>query len=353
MRVISGAFRGLRLTAVAGNQTRPTADKVKESMFNMLGPYFDGGQALDLYAGTGALGIEAVSRGMVHATLVDRQYAAIKTIKTNLALTKQPEHFTVLKQPVNKAIRQFAEAGQQFDLIMMDPPYAQQQVLAQLAAFISTNLLRPGARVLVETGMDVTYPDEIPGYIKLRRQTYGVAQVLILERSEENNAKKIAVFPGSFDPFTNGHLDTVKRASRLFDEVVVAAMTNTSKKPLFSSEEKLALISESTAGLPNVKAMAAPKRLTVEFARSIGARFMIRGIRNVADFGYEADIATVNHDLDPEIETVFLLADKQYDALSSTIIKEVAAFGGDVHRFVPAPVEAALYAKLGDAHQTK
>ncbi|EPC74922.1 hypothetical protein Lpp126_10033, partial [Lacticaseibacillus paracasei subsp. paracasei Lpp126] len=89
MRVISGAFRGLRLTAVAGNQTRPTADKVKESMFNMLGPYFDGGQALDLYAGTGALGIEAVSRGMVHATLVDRQYAAIKTIKTNLALTKQ------------------------------------------------------------------------------------------------------------------------------------------------------------------------------------------------------------------------------------------------------------------------
>ena len=187
MRVISGAFRGLRLTAVAGNQTRPTADKVKESMFNMLGPYFDGGQALDLYAGTGALGIEAVSRGMVHATLVDRQYAAIKTIKTNLALTKQPEHFTVLKQPVNKAIRQFAEAGQQFDLIMMDPPYAQQQVLAHLAAFISTNLLRPGARVLVETGMDVTYPDEIPGYIKLRRQTYGVAQVLILERSEENN----------------------------------------------------------------------------------------------------------------------------------------------------------------------
>ena len=93
----------------------------------------------------------------------------------------------------------------------MDPPM-HQRVLAQLAAFISTNLLRPGARVLVETGMDVTYPDEISGYIKLRRQTYGVAQVLILERSEENNDQKIAVFPGSFDPFTNGHLDTVKRA---------------------------------------------------------------------------------------------------------------------------------------------
>ena len=159
--------------------------------------------------------------------------------------------------------------------------------------------------------------------------------------------KKIAVFPGSFDPFTNGHLDTVLRASRLFDEVVVAAMTNTSKRALFSSDEKLALIEASTADIANVKAVAAPRRLTVEFARSIGARFIIRGIRNVAD------IATVNHDLDQEIETVFLLADKQYDALSSTIIKEVAAFGGDIHRFVPAPVEKALYAKLGESHQAK
>lgn len=89
MRVISGNYRGRRLIPVPGNQTRPTADKVKESMFNMLGPYFDGGQALDLYAGTGALGIEAVSRGMDHATLVDKQYAAIKTIKQNVELTKK------------------------------------------------------------------------------------------------------------------------------------------------------------------------------------------------------------------------------------------------------------------------
>ncbi|MDE3315065.1 16S rRNA (guanine(966)-N(2))-methyltransferase RsmD [Lacticaseibacillus zeae] len=187
MRVISGAFRGLRLNAVPGNQTRPTADKVKESMFNMLGPYFDGGHALDLYAGTGALGIEAVSRGMHDAVLVDRQYAAIKTIKANVALTKHPESFTILKMPVAKAIDHFTAAEQSFDLILMDPPYAQQRVMAQLAAFVSGDLLVPGGRVLVETGLDVVYPEVISGYTKLRRQTYGVAQVLILERNEEDH----------------------------------------------------------------------------------------------------------------------------------------------------------------------
>ncbi|WP_179395312.1 16S rRNA (guanine(966)-N(2))-methyltransferase RsmD [Lacticaseibacillus absianus] len=184
MRVISGDFRGRRLNAVPGDQTRPTADKVKESMFNMLGQQFAGGQALDLYAGTGALGIEAVSRGMAHATLVDRQFAAIKTIHANVALTKAPERFTVLKAPVDRAIAQFGAAHQQFDLIMADPPYAQQTVLTQLAAFLTHDLLAPGGRVMLETGLDVEYPAEIVGYTQLRHQTYGVAQVLILERSE-------------------------------------------------------------------------------------------------------------------------------------------------------------------------
>ena len=185
MRVISGQFRGRRLAAVPGEGTRPTADKVKESMFNMLGPYFDGGQALDLYAGTGALGIEAVSRGMVHATLVDKAYPAIKTIKANLAVTKAEDQFTVIKAPVGKALAQLGESDQQFDLIMADPPYAKQEVLAQLAQIHELNLLAPGGRVLLETGLDVDYHETIAGYEILRHQTYGVAQVLILQREGE------------------------------------------------------------------------------------------------------------------------------------------------------------------------
>lgn len=185
MRVISGEFRGRRLNMVPGTGTRPTADKIKESMFSMLGAYFDGGQALDLYAGTGGLGIEAVSRGMDHATLVDSAYQAIKTLKENVALTKAEDRFTILKSPVNKAITRFAEAGQVFDLIMMDPPYAQQEVLSQLSAIAEGGLIRPDGLVLVETGTDVEYPDDIPGYTMIRHHDYAVAQVVVLRREAE------------------------------------------------------------------------------------------------------------------------------------------------------------------------
>ncbi|KRM55947.1 N6-adenine-specific methylase [Lacticaseibacillus sharpeae JCM 1186 = DSM 20505] len=166
---------------VPGTTTRPTADKVKESMFNMLGPYFDGGQAVDFYAGTGGLGIEAVSRGMDHAVLVDSAFAAIKTIKANVELTKAAERFTVKKMSVQRALDEFIAEKKQFDLIMMDPPYAKQQALKQLEQIRAGHLLVPGGRIMIETGLEVAYPETIPGYTLLRKQTYGVAEVIILE----------------------------------------------------------------------------------------------------------------------------------------------------------------------------
>lgn len=183
MRVISGEFGGRRLNAVPGNQTRPTADKVKGSMFNMLGQFFPGGAALDLYAGTGGLGIEAVSRGMTHATLVDKQYAAISTINKNIALLHAEDRFTVMKAPVDRVLQELGTAGQQFDLILADPPYAKQEVINQLASILALDLLAPAGKVLLETGLDVVYPEHIPGYRQLRHQTYGVAQVVILEQA--------------------------------------------------------------------------------------------------------------------------------------------------------------------------
>ncbi|WP_373891197.1 pantetheine-phosphate adenylyltransferase [Weissella confusa] len=154
------------------------------------------------------------------------------------------------------------------------------------------------------------------------------------------------LFPGSFDPFTNGHLDVVKRAATLFDEVVIGVGTNKMKKYLFSPEEKIALIEASVADLPNVsvREMAG---LTIEYMKEINADTLVRGLRNETDYLYERDIAEMNHFLG-KVETVFLMARPEHQNISSSILKEVVSFGADVHELVPGPVANALAEKFAE-----
>ena len=160
---------------------------------------------------------------------------------------------------------------------------------------------------------------------------------------------KIALFPGSFDPFTNGHLDTVERTSKLFDQVVIAVATNTSKNALFSLEEKMTFIKKSVEHIENISVREHSGGLTVELAKKIGAVTLVRGLRNNADFEYESTIATMNKIQHKDIETVFLMSNEKYRFLSSSLIKEVAMFGGDVSSLVPDVVNKAIkkkYAKI-------
>lgn len=154
------------------------------------------------------------------------------------------------------------------------------------------------------------------------------------------------VFPGSFDPFTNGHFDVVKRAAKLFDEVIVAVGVNTSKQYLFDTAEKIALIEQTVVDLPNVKVLPM-EGLTVDFVQEIGADVLIRGLRNEIDYQYERDIAEMNYQLG-QVETVFLMARPENQNISSSILKEVAKFGADVKRLVPAPVAKALQERLAE-----
>ncbi|MGX7030969.1 pantetheine-phosphate adenylyltransferase [Vagococcus zengguangii] len=156
---------------------------------------------------------------------------------------------------------------------------------------------------------------------------------------------KLALFPGSFDPFTKGHLDTVERAAQMFEQVTVAIMTNTNKKSLFTKEEKLTLTQAALAHLPNVKVMASELDLTVNLARDLGATVLIRGIRNTTDYEYEKSIAHMNHDLAPEIETVFLLSPPALSQISSSLIKEITTFGGDVSAYLPTNIHQAVLSK--------
>lgn len=179
MRIVAGEYGGRRLSAVPGRKTRPTTDKVKEALFSSIGPYFDGGRCLDLFAGSGGLGIEAVSRGMDHAVMVDRQYAAVTVIKKNIAVTKQPEKFTVLKNDANRALKSLAKEGQQFDLVLLDPPYAKQKILQNIATMVEDDLLKPNALIVAETNKEARLPEDIDGFTFWRRHNYGITVLTV------------------------------------------------------------------------------------------------------------------------------------------------------------------------------
>lgn len=157
----------------------------------------------------------------------------------------------------------------------------------------------------------------------------------------------IALYPGTFDPITNGHLDVVKRASALFEKVIVAVYAGSLKSVMFTTEERIALCQKAVDGIPNVEAVTF-SGLVVSFAESINASVMLRGLRAGADFDHEFDMALMNKTLAPNIETVFLMANIEWQFLSSSRIKEVAELGADVSGLVTQDVVEALRAKLNN-----
>ena len=156
---------------------------------------------------------------------------------------------------------------------------------------------------------------------------------------------KIAVYPGSFDPATYGHLDVIKRAAVSFDKVIVGVFHNSSKSPLFSVEERVNILEKATLDIPNVEVKPF-EGLSVNFARENHAQVIIRGLRAVTDFEYELQMAQTNHKLEPSVETVFLTTSLEYSYLSSTIVKEVAFYHGDISKFVPDVVRERIREKM-------
>ena len=154
-----------------------------------------------------------------------------------------------------------------------------------------------------------------------------------------------AIYPGSFDPVTYGHIDIITRSSKLADELVIGVLKNNSKRPLFSVEERVKMLEEVTKELPNVKIVPF-NGLLVDFARQIEANAVVRGLRAITDFEYELQMAQTNHKLAPDVETLFLTTNLQYSYLSSTIVKEVATFGGDISQFVPEVVMNRIKEKM-------
>ncbi len=150
-----------------------------------------------------------------------------------------------------------------------------------------------------------------------------------------------AIYPGSFDPVTYGHLDIIERAAKVVDELIIGVLVNNAKSPLFTREERVHLLEETTKHLPNVKVKTF-EGLTIDFAKNNGANLIIRGLRAVTDFETEMQIAQTNHSLNADIDTMFFTTSLEYAFLSSTIVKEVAAYGSDISKMVPPIVAEAL-----------
>ena len=155
---------------------------------------------------------------------------------------------------------------------------------------------------------------------------------------------KRAIYPGSFDPLTRGHLDMIERSAKIVDELVIGVLNNSAKNSLFSLDERVSMIKEMTESMPNVT-VASFDGLLVDYMKEINATIIVRGLRAVTDFEYELQIAQTNHVENPEVETIFLTTSLQYSYLSSTIVKEFASYGGDISKFVPARFIDRIYEK--------
>lgn len=158
-------------------------------------------------------------------------------------------------------------------------------------------------------------------------------------------SKVIAIYPGSFDPLTNGHLDLIRRAAGLFDQLIVAVLRNEGKRPLFSADERMEMLREVSAGLGNID-VDSFDGLLVDYATHRGAKVIVRGIRAISDYEFELQMTHMNRRLQPAIDTVFLMANEAYSFISSRLVKEVFRLGGDISGLVPRSVEDRLRRKV-------
>lgn len=185
MRIISGEFGGRRLKAVPGQNTRPTTDKIKESLFNILGGYFDGGVMLDMYSGSGAVAIEAVSRGMERAFLFENNRLAQKTIEQNIEITKSPEQFHLKRQNVKQGLKTIASdpAFEPFELVFMDPPYRLQEIVKDIEQLQELNLVSPDCVIVCEVDKEVQLPELILDFEQYKRVEYGITALVFFDRA--------------------------------------------------------------------------------------------------------------------------------------------------------------------------
>lgn len=314
MRVVAGKYRGKNLASPKDDRVRPTTTRIKETLFNVLQGYSRDAVVLDLFAGSGALGIECISRGAKEVVFVDNNKDSIELVRKNLQGIDG--NFKVVNSDFSGVLRNAYVTGKKFDMIFVDPPYASGLGELALGLIFDLDLLADGGVIVFEHGAEKTYEVSDKRY-KQRTKKMGTVVAEFISR------KSVALMAGSFDPFTKGHEAVLDEALCEFDEVWVGCLVNPDKKYTFNSAQRLALCECVCAQKKGAKAIYSEK-YAVEVAGEVGASVLIRGIRGDEDKAYEDDMAKFNRE--HGFETLFIEPDV-FSNVSSTKAREQIAKG--------------------------
>lgn len=332
MRVVAGKYRGKNLASPIDDRVRPTTTRIKETLFNVLQGYVADATVLDLFAGSGALGIECLSRGAAEVVFVDRSKDSISLVKQNLKGIdgKYSVHMTDFAAYLRSA----QAMGKRFDLIFLDPPYASDLAEIAIDIILHAGLLSDDGVIVFEHGSEKDFAFCDRAYA-VRTKRMGTVTAEFIRK------KSIALMTGSFDPVTVGHEEVLKQALSTYDEVVVACLVNPDKTYMFNAAQRLALAEAMCSAYDGARAIYSEKD-AVDVAREVGATELVRGVRDINDEGYEAEMAAYNRE--HGFGTQFITLDLYRD-VSSTLVREELG-RGDLRHIPRACVPILTSAKF-------
>lgn len=331
MRIIAGKFKGRTLLTLPDRTIRPTTDRVKESIFNLIQWRVEGARMLDLFCGSGAVGIEAISRGAERVVFADVSRDSIATAKQNL--TKVDGDYELIQRDFALTIDRLKLRGEKFDIIFLDPPYRKKLDEQAIAKITSSDILEKDGIIVVERARDDEALVLPSGYRATTVRDYGSVTVSIIEKAVA------CAITGTFDPFTLGHEYLVEKALGIFDEVHVVVLVNPDKEPMLAPEKRVKLIERSVRKLGGRVVSAFYSGLAIDYCKENDIQYIIRGVRNAEDFEYEKGMAEWNY-ANGGVKTVFVPA-KDGD-ISSTAVRERLKEGKDVYGLVDSEIENAL-----------
>lgn len=318
MRIVAGKYRGKRLYSPSDDAVRPTTDRIKETVFNIIQWDVAGARVLDLFAGSGALGIECISRGAEEVVFVDRSPSSIALIKENLKGIEG--NYRVVCADFLGVLR---AGSDKFDLIFVDPPFRSGLGETAVCAALDSQRLAEGGTIVYEHSTELPFVPTRDD-ITVRTKRMGTVTVDFVRR------KKTALFAGTFDPVTKGHIAVIDEALRVFDEVTAGILVNPDKDCFFTPEERLEILNAALSDKKGVKTLYS-ENMAVDVAREIHADALVRGVRGEGDSAYENEMARFN--LEHGFDTVFF-SPSGFEDFSSTRARE-ELLKGDFHSIPP------------------